>query len=406
MWMGGLPPLGYDPRDKKLVVNPDEAKTVRTLFRLYLELGSVKLLLKESHRLGLFTKRRKHSNGRETGGQPFTRGHLYQLLVNPIYVGEVTHKNATYPGQHDAIIEREIFDAVRHRLNGNAVQRHSATNAKVPSLLTGLVYDDTGDRLCPTHANKKDRRYRYYISKRLMHRTGSKDGGWRLPARELEGAVARAVTIYLQDNLRIVDALHLTESAPDRLRTILGRAAAAAHDLHDDQPDRHRQLLHLLLHRVTLQAHSMRIGLKRSGLSRLVAGAGPDEPAHAEGIIDVTVPIELRRRGVEAKLVMRAVESDVAVPDPYLTTLLARAHLWLQKLSAGEKDTILEIAEHNGIGTSDVGRNVKLAFLAPDIVEAIFTGRQPVALTARRLRQIGTLPLEWQRQRRLLGLPD
>ena len=179
MWMGGLPPLGYDVEDKKLVVNPAEAETVRTLFRLYLELGTVKKLAEESGRLGLVTKRRKRSGGQETGGQPFTRGHLYQLLTNPIYVGDVAHKGAAYPGQHHGVIERQIFDAVRRQLGGNAAARGAATNAMAPSLLTGLVYDETDDRLCPTHANKKGRRYRYYISKRLMHRTGSADGACR-----------------------------------------------------------------------------------------------------------------------------------------------------------------------------------------------------------------------------------
>ena len=119
MWMGGLPPLGYDVRDKKLVVNRDEAETVRALFRLYLELGTVKKLVEESGRLGLVTKRRIRTDGRATGGQSFTRGHLHQLLANPIYVGEIAHKDVAYPGQHDAIVEREVFEAVRRRLDGN-----------------------------------------------------------------------------------------------------------------------------------------------------------------------------------------------------------------------------------------------------------------------------------------------
>ncbi len=362
-------------------------------------------LLEESHRLGLVTKRRIQSSGRETGGQSFTRGHLHQLLNNPIYVGDVTHKGATYPGQHDAMIEREIFDAVRRRLDGNAPRRHSATNAKAPSLLTGLVYDDTGDRLCPTHANKKGRRYRYYISKRLMHRTGSTDGGWRLPASELEGAVAQAVAKFLQDKLRVVDALHLTGSTPDRLRKILGRAAAAARELHDDQPERHRQLLHLLLHRVTLQAGSLRIELKRSGLRSLVTGTDPDASAHPDGLIDVIVPIEPKRRGVEAKLIMRAGGCGVTAPDQYMINLIARARLWFRQLVEGEVGSIREIAARDRTHASDVGRTLQLAFLAPDIVEAFLAGRQPVALTARRLRHIGALPLEWERQRRLLGFP-
>ena len=405
MWMGGLPPLGYDVQDKKLVVNPDEAETIRTLFRLYLELGTVKKLVEETGHLGLVTKRRMRSGGQGTGGQPFTRGHLYQLLTNPIYVGDVAHKGVTYPGQHDGIIERQTFDAVRCRLNGNAAERRSATNAKAPSLLTGLVYDEAGDRLCPTHANKKGRRYRYYISKRLMHRTGSTGAGWRLPAKELDGAVAQAVSDFLTDELRVVDALQLTGIAPDRLRTILHRAAAAADDLKAKTPERQRRLLHRLLHRVTLHTGSMGIEIKRAGLDSLVSGNGTHVATHPEGLIDLTVPVALRRRGVEAKLVIRAAQGEAAAPDRNLITLVAQARRWFDQLAGGEVGSIQEMARRDGIDASDVGRNIQLAFLAPDIIETILAGRQPVELTARRLRRIGALPLEWDRQRRLLGFP-
>jgi len=405
MWMGGMPPLGYDILDKKLVVNEAEAGTVRTLFRLHLELGTVKKLVEESNRLGLVTKRRIRADGQQTGGQPFTRGHLYQLLTNPIYIGEVAHKGVTYPGQHDAIIEREVFDAVRRRLDDNATRRQSPTNAKAPSLLTGLIYDETGDRLCPTHANKKGRRYRYYISKRLMHRTGSTDGGWRVPGKELDGAVARMVGDFLRDEIRIVDALDLTGVPPDRLRTILRRAAAAADDLGDERPECQHRLLHLLLHRVTLHPDSIHIALRRSGLGSLVFEKAPDSGAHPEDLIDLTVPAVFKRRGVEAKLIVSAAQGEVASPDESLIALLAQAHRWRDQLAAGEFQTAREISHRTGIGTGEVSRIIQLAFLAPDIVEAVLAGRQPIELTPRRLMRIGELPLEWHRQCRLLGFP-
>ena len=186
MWMGGPPPLGYDVRDRKLVVNEAEADDVRILFHLYLELGTVRALRDEANRRGLTTKRRCFADGRKAGGLPFTRGNLYNLLANPLYIGQVSHKGTIYPGQHEAIVDPETFAAAARQLAGNAVHRHAATNAKAPSLLSGLLYDETGDRLCPTHAKKKGRRYRYYISKRLMHGTGNGADGWRIPAEELE----------------------------------------------------------------------------------------------------------------------------------------------------------------------------------------------------------------------------
>ncbi len=405
MWMGGLPPLGYDVQDKKLVVNKAEAETVRTLFRHYLEHGTVKKLVEESSRLGLLTKRRIRSDGQSTGGQSFTRGHLYQLLTNPIYVGEIAHKGVTYPGQHDAIIDRKAFDAVRSGLDNNAARRQSPTNANAPSLLTGLVYDETGDRMGPTHASKKGRRYRYYISKRLMHRTASTDGGWRLPARELERAVSRAVGDFLRDGTRVVDALELNGMAPDRLRTVLHRAAAIARDMEDEQREHQIQLLRRLLHQVTLHPGSIHIALTRSGLARLILEKNPDSAAHQDGLIDLTVPVALKRRGVEAKLIVSA-QGEVAVPDESLIALLSQAHHWRDQLAAGEVSSAREIARDNRISPSEVSRIIRLAFLAPDIVKAVLDGRQPIELTPRRLMRIGELPLEWRDQRRLLGFPD
>ena len=402
MWMGGLPPLGYDAKDKKLVVNNFEAETVRALFRLYLELGAVMRLLEESHRRGLVTKRRRHASGREAGGLPFTRGHLHQLLTNPIYVGDIAHKGLAYPGQHKAIIEREIFDAVRRHMDGNAAKRRSATNAKSPSLLTGLIFDETGDRLCPTHANKKGRRYRYYISKRLMHGTGSTVAGWRLPASELEGAVTRTASEFLTDERRVIDALLLARSAPAELRIFLDRAAAAAHDLIDDRLECHRQLLHLLLHRVTLGAGSMRLELRRAGLRRLVTGADAENSAQSDGLIDVTVQIALRRRGVEAKLVVRAPEGPAAAPERILIRLIARAHHWLDQLTAGECGSVREIARQEQIDEGDVSRFLPLSFLAPDIVEAIVAGMHPPELTAEKLKRFRFLSHDWLAQRESL----
>ena len=132
MWMGELVPLGYDAVNKKLIVNQDEAETIKKLFRLYLDLGTVKNLYQESNRLGLITKRRRNSCNWETGGRPFSRGHLHQLLTNRIYVGDITHKGVAYLGQHAAIIDRSTFDAVQDQLAENAAQRFATTNHCCP----------------------------------------------------------------------------------------------------------------------------------------------------------------------------------------------------------------------------------------------------------------------------------
>jgi site-specific DNA recombinase len=403
MWMGGLVPLGYDVRDRDLVINPAEAETVRTLFRLYRELGTVKRLKKAADRLGLVTKRRSHSSGRITGGGPFTRGHLYHLLSSQVYVGEVIHKATSYPGRHDAIIDREMFDAIQRQLTDNASPRRSATNAKAPSLLTGLVHDETGDRLCPTHANKKGRRYRYYISKRLMHPSGSTVAGWRLPAKELEGAMLQIFQDFLKDEIRIIEALNLIDTSPDTLRRIIAHARAVADEFKDAPFERQRQLLSALVLRITIQTDSIRIQIRRSGLAGILAVPAREPADGPEEQFGFIVPIQLRRRGVGTKLVIQTPRDRSSPADTKLVSLLANAHRWVDDLAKGRAVSVRDLAQQNGRDPSEVSRILPLAFLAPDIVDAILDGRQPVDLTPHQLKRL-VLPLRWHDQRCRLGV--
>ena len=155
LWMGGLAPLGYDPRDHTLVINEAEAETVRTIFRLYLELGNVRRLKAETNRLGLVSKKRSRANGIKYGGVAFSRGRLHHLLSNPVYVGEIRHKTLTYPGQHPAIIDRETFEAVRAKLHANTRGTKAGDTTATSSPLAGKFTDETGDRLTPSHAVRR-----------------------------------------------------------------------------------------------------------------------------------------------------------------------------------------------------------------------------------------------------------
>jgi hypothetical protein len=179
MWMGRPTPLGYDAVDKKLIVNRKEAETVNRVFELYLELGSVPAVKSIIDAEGIVTKRRQHASGRVTGSKPISRGNLYQMLSNPIYNGEIPHKGASYPGLHDAIVAPNTWDAVQGLLKNNATARKSGSNTKLIGLLNGLLCDETGDILTPSHAVKKGRRYRYYVSRRLTQGNASMDGGSR-----------------------------------------------------------------------------------------------------------------------------------------------------------------------------------------------------------------------------------
>ena len=170
MWMGGTVPLGYDVKDRKLVANATEAETVRLIFARYAELGSVTLLQAELARRGLRSKRREGAGGRLAGGQTFSRGILYLILQNRLYRGEVAHKGNVYPGQHEAIVDAGLWQIVQDKLAANRRARSLAVGAEAPSLLSGLIFDGDGNRMTPTHANKRGRRYRYYISASLLDR--------------------------------------------------------------------------------------------------------------------------------------------------------------------------------------------------------------------------------------------
>jgi site-specific DNA recombinase len=183
MWMGGMPPLGYDVKDRKLVVNEAKAQIVVDIYRRYLALKSVRDLKEELAARGIRSKRRARPDGTVYGGRPIARGALYLMLQNRVYRGEITHKGSSYPGQHPAIVEQDLWDQVQNVLALNRVERATGTRAKQPSLLGGLVFDATGQRLSPTYAIKKGTRYRYYVSSSLIREAGTnRSGGWRIPA--------------------------------------------------------------------------------------------------------------------------------------------------------------------------------------------------------------------------------
>jgi DNA invertase Pin-like site-specific DNA recombinase len=161
MWMGGLPPLGYDVLDRKLVVNATEADTVRHIFRRYAELRSVLALKEYLDAAGIVSKARLDRFGHAKGGVPIARGALYLMLQNRIYRGEIVHKDTSYPGLHEPIVDQTLWDEVQAALAENRVERTTRSQAVAPSLLAGLVYDDSGERMSPTHANMKGTRYRY-----------------------------------------------------------------------------------------------------------------------------------------------------------------------------------------------------------------------------------------------------
>jgi DNA invertase Pin-like site-specific DNA recombinase len=208
MWMGGVPPLGYDVSERRLIVNETEAVTVREIFERYLVLGSVRLLRNDLERRSVVSKVRVSRTGIKTGGRSFSRGALYELLSNPIYIGEVRHKQERHPGQHEAILEREPWERVQHHLREQAAQHRMRPTKASPSPLAGKLFDENGAPLYAQGAMKDGRRYRYYVSRELVRGSGEQArAGWRLPAPELERAVVGAARSILDDKQTVLAEL-------------------------------------------------------------------------------------------------------------------------------------------------------------------------------------------------------
>ena len=229
MWMGGLPSLGYDVKNRKLVVNEEEARTVLHIFRRYVELRSVRALQAELDAAGIRSKQRTLADGTPFGGQKLSRGALYLMLQNRIYRGDITHKGNAYPGEHPAIVDKVLWDQVQATLAENRVDRATGADAKQPSLLAGLAFDEAGERLTPSHAVKKGTRYRYYVSRSLIIGTANdKSSGRRIPAANLESFVVTKFRAFLSDRGAILDAIrneHADGAAQSRL---IGRGVEIA----------------------------------------------------------------------------------------------------------------------------------------------------------------------------------
>ena len=379
MWMGGSVPLGYQPDGRTLKIDADEAVTVRTLFDLYLKHGTLRDVKERAENLNLRSRRRERVGGRISGGNHFDRGHLQHILSNPVYAGRIRHKKLIYEGQHPAIIDQDVWDEVQQMLqNGAAIARGSKKKA-TSSPLAGKLFDETGDRLTPSHSRKNGKRLRYYISHRLVKdRSQKHPDAWRLPAAQLEGLIADLVKKHLQRH----DGVQRT------VRDLTASEIAAKHHL---------------LHAIQQTNQCLQL-VERADLSPgiLIVRLSPGELARALKCdatrintekLTLTSPFRMRRRGVELKLHLGDVSPEV---DQTLVQNIVKAQKWLALIIDGK--TFTEIAEADGVSKRRVQDVVDLATLAPDILDAIASGEQPDGLTTDHLIKSG-VPSSWADQR-------
>jgi site-specific DNA recombinase len=349
-WTGGTVPLGYDAKDKKLVINKAEAETVRYIFKRYLELQSFGKLVEDLNAKGIVTKCRDTKVKKFNGGIPFTYGPLAYFLKNRIYVGETGHKEEWFPGEHAAIVDRKIFDQIQQLFASNPAGRKARCTAS-GALLMGKLYDDRGNRMSPSFSNKNGVRYRFYVSSALLRGRKANVGSvGRVPAAEIENAVLAALKPHQEQGQ--------SEGSPASIEDV-ERVVIA--------------LDHLLI---------------------TTAGAAEGDGTNRE------IRIAWSTKAKDAAAAME----DSGVPEvarnESLIQSIVRAHAWVDCLRDGAHESVEQLAEKNRLHPKVVRQALRLAFLSPDVTSAILERGQPTGLSLARIPKL--LPLPWAEHRRLL----
>jgi site-specific DNA recombinase len=374
IWVGGTLPLGYEIKDGKIAVVEEEAELVRSIFRRYLELGSVNELLRDLKARNIRTKTRLLSTGATRGGIPFGRGALYYVLSNHFYIGEVKYKNEILPGEQPPIMDRALFDAVRQKSLAQWSHRTVIRN-KSDHLLIGLLFDDAGYRMIPTHATKAGIRYRYYVSTPVLHGeagTASAGSVSRVPAADIEDVIIKSLKEHLAANQ--------------------GKSATATLPLGD------RGALAQLVAGIVVHKDTLIVRLKSDGADQ--ASDSPDDPS-------LTIPWHKppSKRSRQILLPHNASRSDVR-PEQFerrarLVSAIARGRRWLDDVVSGRVTTVAQLCTREKCSVRQVNMAISFAFLAPNLVKAAVEGRLPRGIGIERLRDP---PTEWSRQFEALGL--
>ncbi|UVO50187.1 recombinase family protein [Sphingomonas sp. SUN019] len=394
MWMGGTPPLGYRPDGRSLAIVEEHAAIVRDIFARYIATGNVRLVAEQLAREGIGAPvRTRIGSGKAFGGVVFTRGQIHAFLKCPAYVSEVHHNGHVYPALHTAIIDRATWDAVQHRLDTHVRGERRAARAASPSLLAGLIVDAAGVPLIATHACKGKVRYRYYVSRAVHHGGGDNEAGVRIPALEIETAVARTISRAFDDPLALAATLGLIVRPAD-IHPLTKRSVDVAR--HAAKSD--RAVLRAMIARVRIHDDAVEIDLATAAVAaHLQLSAGSE----ALAVTTLHSALRLTRTGGAVRLVQANGCAPAAVVDVSLIGLVIKARRWWGVLREGELG-LVELAAKERISSSYLTRVLRLAFLSPAVVDAILAGALRTGVSARTVTLDTIIPACWQQQRMLL----
>jgi site-specific DNA recombinase len=383
MWMGGPVPLGYQVIERKLVPVPEEAERVRVIMRRYLEVRSVPALIEVLRAEGIVTKIQQRTSGPHRGGIPFARGSLFYLIKNPVYRGKIVHKGKVYEGEHEAIVDEDLWERVQMQLAEKAPPRRRPTNDPQRALLSGLLADPEGRQIVPTYAAKGSRRYAYYETRKDLARPNDPPST-RFTQGALDHHVAQHLLCLLGDEhaLRRLADLGGAEQLRDLfegarlLRARLNNRMEAASAV--------RSLVAL----IKVRRDSLELTLKPKALG-----------LEAQTCWSWKIPLSKRKPFREAKLRIDALGHAA---DPHLVRLLAEAFAVHELVAASPELSLNQLARQVGRCRKQMAKLLSVSWLSPRIVEAIAKGTQPGSVNRTRLLE-AKLPIDWSEQEVLLG---
>jgi site-specific DNA recombinase len=355
--LGGVVPLGYELHDRNLVVRPPDADAVKQIFELYLKLGCVSRLKAYLEHQGMHSKKRISRTGRASGGAVYSRGALYGMLQNRIYLGEITHKGSSYPGQHAAITDQALWDQIQARFKANRQAERRRPRTTGQSILTGVLYDSDGNRFTPSHANKKGRRYRYYVSQAVIHGRGKgSQAPVRLPANEIEALVISLLNELLESPQRLLDLFNEVSSSPDDIQRLLEAIQRPG-----DSSDKTQSLLKSAVARIVVYDEQIEVQIDKRALRRELLGQEADSPMQSSTEDDTNLLIlktdaRLKRCGGEVRFQLPPDSGHAkSHPAPSLIRAVARAHDWVDRILRGELTNQRALAEATGLDERYVG---------------------------------------------------
>jgi site-specific DNA recombinase len=390
MWMGGRVPLGYEAVNKQLVVNEDEAKLVRHIHARYLALGCVRRLRTELNEQGYMSKPRLYQ-GKQFGSKRFSRGALYHVLRNPLYIGKVAQDNVLFEGAHKAILDQALWGSVQAQFKSNQNRHVFRTDAKDPSLLAGLLFDDKGNRMSPSGTKKGNRRYRSYVSQAvLQYRENEAGSVSRISASTIESIVIQQLLNLLKNPNHLYDVIGKPPMGANEQKNLYERAALIAADWNKHEPTTHLRILGEVLEKATVGRTEVVVIFNKKGLSSLLHLSDiPELIDQLRAVYEIRVPVSLKRRPQEARLIVGTGEQQPlpAGSAAVLREALLKAMTWNSELIENAVATMHEIAVREGVTQRYIAHILELSAMAPERIIRIAEGDTPEEPDLTRLKR-------------------